>query len=93
MGEALSENHNGNGLAIVPDCKLDITSFVCPMTFVKTKLQLEDMDTGQTLGLRIRLGESYNNVTRSVRDEGHKIIGERPVEDHVVELFIEKGKD
>ena len=93
MSEAVSGTQNGSGFSIDPDCKLDITSFVCPMTFVKTKLQLEDMDSGQTLGLKIRLGESYNNVTRSVRDEGHRILGERPVDPHVVELFIEKGRD
>lgn len=76
-----------------PDCKLDITGYVCPMTFVKTKLQLEDMDQGELLALRIRKGESYNNVTRSVRDEGHTIVNEAPVDEHVVDLFIEKGKD
>ncbi len=76
-----------------PDYQLDITRYVCPMTFVKTKLYLEEMDEGETLGLTIRLGESYNNVTRSVRDEGHQILAERPVEDHVIELLIEKGKE
>lgn len=74
-----------------PDHRLDITGYVCPMTFVKTKLHLEDMEPGETLGLRIRLGESYNNVTRSVRDEGHGILAERPVEDGIVELLVEKG--
>ncbi len=76
-----------------PDCKLDITGYVCPMTFVKTKLQLEDMETGELLALTIRKGESYNNVTRSVRDEGHLIVNEAPVDDEVVQLIIEKGKD
>jgi TusA-related sulfurtransferase len=76
-----------------PDCKLDITGYVCPMTFVKTKLQLEDMETGELLALTIRKGESYNNVTRSVRDEGHAIVDEAPVSEEVVQLYIEKGKD
>ncbi len=76
-----------------PDCRLDITGYVCPMTFVKTKLQLEDMDEGELLALKIRRGESYNNVTRSVRDEGHTILGESPIDDEAVELLIEKGKD
>ena len=84
---------NGADAATGPDFRLDITSYVCPMTFVKTKLQLEEMDEGQTLALKIRRGESYNNVTRSVRDEGHVIFDEKPVEEHVVELFIEKGKE
>lgn len=84
-----------NGTKALPnvDCELDITGYVCPMTFVKTKLQLEDMEIGEKLGLTIRLGESYNNVTRSVRDEGHTLLGERPIDEHVVELFIEKRKD
>lgn len=88
------QNQNGTAASLVePDCRLDITSFVCPMTFVKTKLQLEEMEPGQKLGLKIRLGESYNNVTRSVRDEGHAILGEKPAGEHAVELLIEKGKE
>ena len=83
---------NGN-FASEPGHTLDITSYVCPMTFVKTKLALEELEQGETLGVKIRLGESYNNVTRSVRDEGHALLDERPVEEGVVELLVEKGKD
>lgn len=89
-----TETDGRNGASTVdPDHRLDITAYVCPMTFVKTKLQLEEMSEGETLGLKIRLGESYNNVTRSVRDEGHSILGERPLDAHIVELIIEKGKE
>ncbi len=87
---------NSNGAASTdrqPDCRLDITGYICPMTFVKTKLQLEEMESGELLALKIRKGESYNNVTRSVRDEGHTIIDESPISEDAVELFIEKGKD
>jgi len=73
--------------------RLDITGYVCPMTYVRTKLQLEEMAAGEVLAVKIRLGESYHNVTRSVRDEGHRILGERALEDRVVELWIQKGKD
>ena len=52
-----------------PDYRLDITGYVCPMTYVKTRLQLEGMEEGERLGLKIRLGESYNNVTRSLNDD------------------------
>ncbi len=93
MSGNVSTTPNGRASFDQPNCRLDITAYVCPMTFVKTKLQLEEMETGQTLGLKIRRGESYNNVTRSVRDEGHAILGERPVDEQVVELLIQKGKD
>jgi TusA-related sulfurtransferase len=87
------QSQNGTTFSQEPNNRLDITGYICPMTFVKTKLYLEDMSAGETLGLKIRLGESYNNVTRSLRDEGHKLLAERPVDEHVVELLIEKGKD
>lgn len=90
-GETRNGTGNGAGIPESTDCSLDITGFVCPMTFVKTKLELEEMEPGETLALTIRRGESYNNVTKSVRLEGHTILAERPAGDHIVELFIEKG--
>jgi TusA-related sulfurtransferase len=76
-----------------PDRRLDITHLVCPMTYVRTKLCLEEMAVGEALALRIRYGESYNNVTRSVRDEGHSLLGERPESEEIVQLIIRKERD
>lgn len=53
---------------------LDITLDLCPMTFVKTKLELEDLASGQLLEVRLREGEPLANVTRSCEDEGHKVV-------------------
>ncbi|MFN4281837.1 MAG: sulfurtransferase TusA family protein [Alphaproteobacteria bacterium] len=56
------------------DHRLDITSEVCPMTFVKTKLLLERMTPGETAEVRLKGAEPRDNVPRSVRDHGHEVM-------------------
>ena len=61
-------------MAIHPDVTLDITGEVCPMTFVRTKLQLERMRPGEVLAVRLRGDEPLRNVPRAARDEGHAVL-------------------
>lgn len=56
------------------DYYLDITSDICPMTFVKTKLLIERMSSGQTAEVRLNDGEPLVNVPRSVEELGHAIL-------------------
>ncbi|MCA9433855.1 MAG: sulfurtransferase TusA family protein, partial [Candidatus Omnitrophica bacterium] len=44
------------------DSTLDLSGVVCPMNFVKTKLQLELMQSGQVLEVIIDRGEPVRNV-------------------------------
>ncbi|WP_372397909.1 sulfurtransferase TusA family protein [Azospirillum sp. HJ39] len=60
------------------DLFLDITSQVCPLTFVKTKLMVERMDAGQTLEVRLNAGEPLENVPRSLLELGHSILSVQP---------------
>jgi len=60
------------------DYYLDITDEICPMTFVKTKLLIEKMDSGQTAEIRLQGHEPLNNVPRSVREFGHDVISLEP---------------
>jgi TusA-related sulfurtransferase len=53
---------------------LDITGEVCPLTFVKTKLAIEKMQSGETLEVRLKGSEPLRNVPRSVRELGHSIL-------------------
>ena len=55
------------------DEKVDVTDVVCPVTFVKTKVALEEMDEGQILQVHINGGEPLKNVPRSVAEEGHTV--------------------
>ena len=56
------------------DFYLDITSEVCPLTFVKTKLLIERMAPGQVLQVRLKGAEPLDNVPRSVREQGHTVL-------------------
>ena len=52
---------------------LDITGVTCPMTWVRTKLELERMTAGEELEVRCREGEALENVPRSAREAGHAV--------------------
>jgi len=69
------------------DHDIDITGEVCPMTFVRTKLRLERMQSGEVLSVRLRGEEPLRNVPRAARDEGHVVLGiEADGDAHVVAI-------
>lgn len=57
---------------------LDITDKICPMTFVRTKLLIEKMPIGAQATVRLQGAEPLQNVPRSVREHGHRIISLGP---------------
>jgi TusA-related sulfurtransferase len=57
------------------DETVDITDVVCPITFVKVKVALEELEGGQVLAIRLNDGEPVQNLPRSLKDEGHKVLG------------------
>lgn len=59
-----------------PDASLDITSEVCPMTFVRTRLALDRLSSGQTLLVRLRGDEPRRNVPASAAALGHAVLAE-----------------
>lgn len=75
---------------------LDITSDVCPMTFVRTKLLVERMAPGETLEVRLKGAEPLANVPKSVAELGHFIISLKPEDDEGVgepyRLLIRKAQ-
>ena len=73
------------------DAFVDITDVVCPMTFVKAKVALEELDDGQTLEVKLNDGEPIQNVPRSLKDEGHKVIDVAKSDDGTYKLLVVKG--
>jgi TusA-related sulfurtransferase len=74
-------------MTILSDQAIDITGEVCPMTFVRTKLKLERMQSGEVLSVRLRGEEPLRNVPRAAREEGHTILGiEDDGEAHIVTI-------
>lgn len=57
------------------DKELDLSGEVCPYTFVKSKLALESLESGNILEVLVDNAESAANVPRSLKGEGHEIVG------------------
>jgi tRNA 2-thiouridine synthesizing protein A len=72
------------------DQELDLKGVVCPYNYVKTKLKLEDMTSGQVLRVTIDAGEPVKNVPRSVTDEGHQVLKIEPYQGHHFRVTIRK---
>jgi tRNA 2-thiouridine synthesizing protein A len=53
---------------------LDVSALRCPMTWVRTKLELERLQSGQTLEVTLPPGEAFENVPRSAREAGHTVV-------------------
>ncbi len=59
---------------------LDLRGVMCPLNYVKTKLKLEMMDHGDRLEVWLDAGEPIKNVPMSLRNDGHKVLAEDPLE-------------
>ena len=75
------------------DDTVDITDVVCPVTFVKAKVALEELDEGQVLSIRMNDGEPVQNVPRSIEEEGHQILKLDDNEDGTYTLYVKKVGD
>lgn len=74
-----------------PDLLVDITDVVCPLTFVKAKIGMEELADGQILSIKLNEGEALLNVPRSFKDEGHKVIEVDNNDDGTFTILVEKG--
>lgn len=75
------------------DDQVDITDVVCPVTFVKAKVALEELDDGEILAVRMNDGEPVRNVPRSIKEEGHQILKLLDNEDGTYTLFVRKVEE
>ena len=72
---------------------VDITDVVCPVTFVKVKVALEELDDGDILSIRLNDGEPVQNVPRSIKEEGHKVLKLTQNDDGTYQLIVRKVGD
>lgn len=69
---------------------IDLRGVSCPTNFVKAKLALEDIETGEILQILLDDGEPVKNVPRSLKAEGHKLLGLKQDEGGHYVLELEK---
>lgn len=75
------------------DDSVDITDVVCPVTFVKAKVAMEELEIGQVLAVRMNDGEPVQNVPRSMKEEGQKILKLTDNEDGTYTLYVRKEEE
>jgi TusA-related sulfurtransferase len=54
---------------------VDLRGVCCPINFVKAKLALEMIKSGENVKLLLDDGESVKNVPRALKEEGHRLLG------------------
>ncbi len=68
----------------------DLRGVLCPMNFVKTKLELATMQNGEVLEIWLDDGKPIENVPGSVRLEGHEILSQTQHSDGYWQVVIKK---
>ena len=72
------------------DDTVDITDKVCPLTFVKAKVAIDELEDGEVIAIRMNDGEPVQNVPRSIKEEGHQILKLDTNDDGTYTLFVKK---
>jgi tRNA 2-thiouridine synthesizing protein A len=74
------------------DDTVDITDKVCPLTFVKAKVAIDELDDGEVIAIRMNDGEPVQNVPRSIKEE-HQILKLVNNEDGTYNLIVKKVEE
>ena len=72
------------------DKELDIRGEVCPFTFVKSKLLLEQMEKGQVLRVIIDYPPSAESVPKSMKEEGQEVLAVNKIGEREWEIIVRK---
>ncbi|MCI0468769.1 MAG: sulfurtransferase TusA family protein, partial [Nitrospirae bacterium] len=75
------------------DKKIDIKGFICPYTFVKSKLAIEGMEIGETLEILLDYEEASRSIPKSMEDHGQKVLKVEKINDTDWVLLIRKEKE
>ena len=75
------------------DDEVDITDAVCPMTFVRAKAAIEELEIGQVLKVHLNEGEPMQNVPRSLKDDGQQVLRLAPSVEGTFDLYVKKLVD
>ncbi len=71
--------------------EIDLKGEVCPYTFVKSKLALEMLDSGDVLRVIVDHLPAVENVPRSLENEGNNVLEVSQVNDTDWSITIKKA--
>lgn len=73
-----------------PDRSIDLRGDVCPITFAKTKITLEEMAIGEVLRVILDYEPATRNLPRSAEMYGDQVLFVGPVAEHEWEVWLRK---
>lgn len=74
------------------DRELNLKGEICPYTFIKSKLALEDIEVGQVLRVIVDFQLSSEDVPRGMEFEGQKVLKVEKINPTDWEIIIRKEK-
>ena len=75
------------------DKKINIKGLVCPYTFVKSKLAVEDLEVGQTLEILLDYEEASRSIPKSMEDHGQRVLKVEKINDTDWIIQIRKERE
>jgi TusA-related sulfurtransferase len=73
--------------------RINLKGEVCPYTFVKSKLAIEEMDKEQILEIIVDHLPAVENVPKSLESEGQEILEVAKINDTDYKILIKKKTD
>lgn len=78
---------------IKPDTSINIKGLVCPYTFVKAKLAMEDLEVGKVLEIILDYEEASRSIPKSMEDHGQTVLAVDKINETDWRLLIRKETD
>lgn len=75
------------------DKRINIKGLICPYTFVKSKLAIEDMEVGEVLEILLDYEEASRSIPKSMEDHGHKVLKVEKINDIDWIILVRKERD
>ena len=70
--------------------EINLKGEVCPMTFVKTKLAIERLNSGERIKVIFNSSEAKINVPKSLKELNYKVIKINDIDENNFYIIIEK---
>ena len=70
---------------------INLKNETCPMTFVKTRLAIEEINKGEKLKVYYNSEEAKENVPKSLEEIGHKVLEIKNIDKNIFYILIKKN--
>ncbi|WP_083189737.1 sulfurtransferase TusA family protein [Orenia metallireducens] len=89
--EEVTSDNNNEDKNILDSKVVDLRGVKCPMNFVKAKVAIAPLDSGEILDIYLDEGAPIANVPQSLASEGHEILSKEKREDGSYSLRVKKA--